>query len=424
MAPLMGGLAMLGPALGIGAVAALALYLMKDRDPDEQWFQLFSGSRSGKNAAIPPLTSQTTAFGQVGVSGWEDLAGDGSEFAQKVTETVVALDAQLAQYLTQAQIDAAKAAIAGTVAGSGAFDGDADLNSDQATAQALKQRYATLFGAIDQGIADQILAAADSTEAVGQAIIEGATKLAHERLVADLKTALGSLGTAVRGMTNVRATAYSAPTIEAQLQSSAQAIYAMLGSLDASVESHQQLLGMVQDRYQLEVQYLTQIAAISTEISATLDATAEAIRTSLFTDQQTYDYWKEMANNAAASIGGASTASEVQAIVAELNRATQSAWQSLAADPTAQPANQQAFLDFLDQVDTLAQSRLTTFEETLQTDAQALRDSVNWNLDQMAIVTSNLTTATVTMERAAQQLAAAAQAMPSTITVDMAGAYA
>ena len=474
------------PVIGIAAAIAGLAGLFKDKNPDEQWFRLVSGTRYGVDATKAPISSANTAFGAVGISGHEDLAGDGRAFAAQVTETIVAIDQQIAASFTQAQIDAAKAALEGTLSHSPEFGGDASMNADQAVAVALKQRYVMLFAAVDQGMAEQIAAAANSTEAVGAAIQKSALALALRTQIAGLQTQIGDLleqsldvpenqdlagrlmaanqvvadvaqaydGSLeslqmlaavinargqvaveyLRALRPVQAgiteftssTASATPTrgISEQLSASAGWINDIVGAMDYSVHMHEELLRAVQERYQLEVQYLTQIKAISAEISAVFGATAETISTAFFTPQQSYDYYKTNANTAVEQLATATTPEQIQAIIATINAATQQAWQTLGQDTAEAKAKQAEFLTFLTDTETLAQEKLATMEAAAQEENAAIRSTVVDSMASVALSVDNLARATAALTTAANAMGQAAAAMPTTITVEVAEAYA
>jgi hypothetical protein len=359
------------------------------------------------------------------------------------------------------------------------------MNADQAVAVALKQRYATLFAAVDQSIADEIAGAANSTEAVGQVISKVTEKAAIRRqiedqikavqawidgvldqaivapenkhlawrlmdanqLVRNMTAALdGSLQSianlaaalqsraalaieylaAIQGVTGdieavIGRTASAAPdqSLSAQLATSADKVREYAAGLNTSVESHQALLAVITERYALEVQYLTTIKALSAEISATLAATAETIRTAFFTPQESYDYLKDRANAASASLATATTPEQVQAIIATINQATQSAWQTLGADTVEQRAKQQEFLTFLTEVDALAQERLAVVEQAAQQESADLRGTVSDAMDRMATSVDNLVRATGALNAATNKLN---EIMPTALTVNVAAA--
>jgi hypothetical protein len=163
------------PVLAVAAAIAGLAGLFKDKNPDEEWFRLVSGTGTGNDAT--KIGSVTTAFGEVGVSAWEDLAGDGKAFTDKVTKYIETLDAQLAQFLTEEQIKAAKAVLASDVAASPAFGGDADMTADQAVAKVMRDRYTRLIKAIDWEIGSAVEAAALDTQSVAQAVAAAGSKL-------------------------------------------------------------------------------------------------------------------------------------------------------------------------------------------------------------------------------------------------------
>ncbi len=429
---------------------------------------MVSGTRKGVDATKAPISNANTAFGAVGISGHEDLAGDGRAFAARVTETIVAIDQQIAASFTQAQIDAAKAALEGTMSHSPEFGGDASMNAEQAVAVALKQRYVLLFSAVDQSMAQQIAAAANSTEAVGAAIQNSATQLALRTQITAMQSQLGGLleqslaapetktlaarlkdankaiadialayngsieslqlfAAAVQARTALaleylqqitavdsqikqyttggRAKAVPTLNLSEQLAGSATKVREYTAALDTSVESHQRLLDAVNERYALEVQYLTQIKALSEDIKTMLRSTAESIKMTFYTPQQNYDYYKQQANTAIAQIATATTPEQVQALINTVNSATNQAWSTLGQDPDEQRAKQAEFLEFLKDAEELARSRLVEIEAVAQVESDALRANVADTMITVGQQVSDLANAVAELKQAAEMLA-------------------
>jgi hypothetical protein len=205
--------------------------------------------------------------------------------------------------------------------------------------------------------------------------------------------------------TGGRAKAVPTLNLSEQLAGSATKVREYTAALDTSVESHQRLLDAVNERYALEVQYLTQIKALSEDIKTMLRSTAESIKMTFYTPQQNYDYYKQQANTAIAQIATATTPEQVQALINTVNSATNQAWSTLGQDPDEQRAKQAEFLEFLKDAEELARSRLVEIEAVAQVESDALRANVADTMITVGQQVSDLANAVAELKQAAEMLA-------------------
>jgi hypothetical protein len=234
----------------------------------------------------------------------------------------------------------------------------------------------------------------------------------------DIEAFAARLGAAAQYLAGVRAfieaplEATRTLNISEALAESGRRLRELVAGFDGSLEAQQAILAATQSRYEAEIAYLNQIQALAAEISRTLAATAESIRTAFFTDQQRYDEAIARGNTALGGIGAAGSAEEVARLVALANEAASESWRLLLqASPESAQANQQAFLDFLAQTEAAAQDRLSQLESTMREDSAAIRTDLAAQIADLAAVGDRLAAA-------ANSMAAAAASIPDRIVVE------
>jgi tape measure domain-containing protein len=141
-------------------------------------------------------------------------------------------------------------------------------------------------------------------------------------------------------------------------------LYDQIAAYDGSIEANRTITAGLQQRYQMELQYLAAIDAAQQSVTATLGKSIEAIRLSQMTDQQRYEYQKQQAEALAASLATMTDPAQITQTVNEINRLTMAAWNSLSDEQKAQVAG--GFEEFLGAVDERANAQLDKAREAVQ----------------------------------------------------------
>lgn len=162
------------PVIGtiVGAVlGGLIAKFSGDTEPNNMWFRVTSGARSGRDAKYAPLSEAQTPFGSVAVSGWEDLSGDiEKEFSAGIVDAFAKTDTALAGVLGAQYVDIARQAIDGQAIRSASWVETKDPASK--VAAVFRDRYAAIFGAIDAGLAAAFDRQTVTADNVGQVVAE------------------------------------------------------------------------------------------------------------------------------------------------------------------------------------------------------------------------------------------------------------
>ncbi len=224
----------------------------------------------------------------------------------------------------------------------------------------LRDRYDIVFDEIG-GDADAIYDAmvrvsngVDMTEIIGQVTAFFSTLEGYKSIFADYDEMVRQAGlTQTEAMAEFTA-----------------GLYEQIAAYDGSIEANRTITAGLQQRYQMELQYLAAIDAAQQSVTATLGKSIEAIRLSQMTDQQRYEYQKQQAEALAASLANMTDPAQITQTVNEINRLTMAAWNSLSEEQKAQVAG--GFEEFLGSVDERANAQLDKAREEVQKEHDTL----------------------------------------------------
>jgi len=156
-------------------------------------------------------------------------------------------------------------------------------------------------------------------------------------------------------------------------------LYEQIAAYDGSIDANREITAGLQQRYQMELQYLAQIDAAQKSVTDTLGKSIESIRLSQMTEKERYDYQKQQAEALAASLATMTDPAQITQTVNEINRLTMAAWNSLSDEQNPQVAG--GFEEFLGAVDERANAQLEKSREELQREhdtlVQAYTDMAN-----------------------------------------------
>ncbi len=233
----------------------------------------------------------------------------------------------------------------------------------------LRNRYDIVFDTIGgemDAIYDAMVSVSsgvDMTEIVGQVTAFFSTFEAYQNIFSDYDEMVRQAGlTQTEAMAEFTA-----------------GLYEQITAYDGSIEANREITAGLQQRYQMELQYLAQIDAAQKSVTDTLGKSIESIRLSQMTEKERYEYQKQQAEALAASLATMTDPAQITQTVNEINRLTMAAWNSLSDEQKAQVAG--GFEEFLGAVDERANAQLEKSREELQREhdtlVQAYTDMAN-----------------------------------------------
>jgi tape measure domain-containing protein len=310
--------------------------LFGDSAPDEEWFRMYGGPRQANDSWYAPLAERTGPFGTWGVSGWEDLAGSGVEFATKLMNTLAAADAQIAKVMTNTQKSGVQWSVS-TYPWSalvGPWEKDDTATRDQQMAIAIQERYARIFDAVDATIAQSIRAAADTQQATEAAIQAATTKLAKLNYRTKLIDALEDWVTEVRDFgrefTETMPKTPAAPKTQKEtLDAANTALSRLIGNYSASVKWLEKMRDLLPQVYATEVAYLTQIREIRSTLVSSTEAAKAQITQSTMSPEELSGYYEQRAKAVFARLKVATDPAAIGSLSAQVQQYILSAWQNL-----------------------------------------------------------------------------------------------
>jgi predicted component of type VI protein secretion system len=196
--------------------------------------------------------------------------------------------------------------------------------------------------------------------------------------------------------TAVKAASGTQATFTDQLVDNRNQILALAAAYDGSDASEKKLEAMIQNRYELELQYLQAIDAYTKQIDSDISSLITGIQTSQMTPDQKYAYYRNDANTASEQLKWTTDPDQINALVKRIEDDEQQAWDDLS--PDQQNAMAQQFINFLQGVKDEADQQLGSAKQGAENDNQTISDAVN----------NALTKATDSMQTAADTQTAAA----------------
>ncbi|MBV2138583.1 MAG: hypothetical protein KUF79_17385 [Candidatus Thiodiazotropha sp. (ex Ctena orbiculata)] len=166
----------------------------------------------------------------------------------------------------------------------------------------------------------------------------------------------------------------AARSLRDHFNNSASAIYRLGDAYDGTTEATTELAGALTVRYQLELQYLSQIQSVQQGLNDTIQGSIESIRLSVMDTQQQYDYFSGQAEALAASLSGLVDPAEINAVVQDINSLTNQAYNLLTADQRADVSTE--FVDFLEGVLDQANDQLDAERDRAASESETLRNAM------------------------------------------------
>lgn len=156
----------------------------------------------------------------------------------------------------------------------------------------------------------------------------------------------------------------SLKTTFAKLGDSAQALTDGLAEVDwTDASSIQELAGLVQARYALELQLLSEINTYLNDLTANFAASIDEIQLSVMDSAQQYDFYAQKAAAAFSALQTATDPAEIARLAEEARQAAMSAY-GLLDDAQKQQVSSE-FIGFLEQTQRLAQDQLNAAQQQI-----------------------------------------------------------
>lgn len=229
-----------------------------------------------------------------------------------------------------------------------------------------RKRFTEMLPTLDAQQMKEWLEAGDALAELARAL--GRTEIAASDLKGTLAGYSDSLSSFqdMLNVTSSSATDYLGTTLNNILD--------IASSYDGSIQQEARLMGLLQSRYEQEIQYLGMIESIQRSLNATLDSSIEGIRMSQMSTQGQYEYLRQQANDLADSLVGMTDPEEINSTVNRINELQGRAWGLLTDDQRESMAAE--FINFLEGIQDIANENLETARDTVGTQNQTISQAV------------------------------------------------
>ena len=164
-------------------------------------------------------------------------------------------------------------------------------------------------------------------------------------------------------------------TLFEQTRAAGDNLSTLTASFDYTLTGATELAAAIQNRYDLEIQMLTEIANLADTLKARFASLQDMILTDISTpEQNTQRYWDDM-NRLAEELKTAIDPADIDRITGEWDEALRKYWNSLS--PEQQATTGPALMAWIGQVDLLAQQRIEAARQEVINQGIALRDQVD-----------------------------------------------
>ena len=147
---------------------------------------------------------------------------------------------------------------------------------------------------------------------------------------------------------------------------------------DGSADSQDKLLGELQYRYEMELQYLRLIRQIQEDMNASIESRIEDIKVSTMDDKGKYDYFKKKAEDLVDLLPTLTDPQKIAETVKQIQDAENKAWSTLSPEQQKLMADQ--FIKFLQGVQDVANTQLEGARDNVQSEnttiSQAVEDAL------------------------------------------------
>lgn len=322
--------------------------------------------------------------------------------AGRVGEALVQMDQTIADFLNEEQFDAVTAALR---------NWDFAAYGDEFSVEAfMEDRFQTIMSVFDSSIQDFVAGAVtledqikrlavaltldrlitENEEVLGGRTFEQFAFVAEEmrapaenlidaldRLIQMINATIVAGDTITEFIGTDLATSYDDlvaqmnMTMRDSLIASGSEIQDLIAGFDGTAGSVIDIADRVRSRYEMELEYLGLIDRVMVDVVSRMAGLRESILSDLSTPEENYARYKGQADELAAQLLKMTDPEQIQATVAEIERLTRRAYGTLSDEQKGVMG--QEFLDFIDEVSTIAQGRLTLAREEALADAEDLR---------------------------------------------------
>jgi hypothetical protein len=204
---------------------------------------------------------------------------------------------------------------------------------------------------------------------------------------------------------------------QSRLDESAERLRELARGFDGSAAAVAEIEEATRARYELELDYLRALSDLAASITADINAFREDVRTAFFTPQQIYDNFKAAADAAAEGLYSAESIEEVEKYTERALEAAREAWAALLqSDPEEARRRQQEYLDYLDELQALADERIAALREQAEQEGQDIRDIFGSSLEMLNASVANLSSSTDGLAGATSSLNASLSGLPGIVS--------
>lgn len=242
------------------------------------------------------------------------------------------------------------------------------------TFENFRERFTELLPKLSASEVKEWLEAGDALAQLAKAT--GSTRLAVMS-AGDAIKAYGRLTSDFADMQVVKAKSFTQ-----LLQESQNDLINQASAYDGSIESESKLIGMIQDRYNMEMSYLAMIKNIQDGINNSLDAQIESLKTSKMDDQGKYEYFRQQANALSDQLMQMTDPEEIGRTVQRINEYEQAAYNTLS--PEQQSALVDDFINFLTKIEDVANAKLEGAKDDVKTQSETISEAIETALTRVA----------------------------------------
>lgn len=184
-------------------------------------------------------------------------------------------------------------------------------------------------------------------------------------------------------------------TLKEQYDEQTRSLRQLVRAYDGSEEATVALAVATQDRYQMELALLQQIAGVRAGIGDLIGGSIENIRQSVMSPDELFGYLTGQAEGLAGQLARATDPAQIERLVQQIDRLTNQAYGLL--PDFSREENAQGFIDFLSGVRDQADDRLGRVEDRIQAAHESMSEAIG---DSMARASKSLLEAAIAQKEA------------------------
>lgn len=163
-------------------------------------------------------------------------------------------------------------------------------------------------------------------------------------------------------------------SLNEQLMANYSSVHDLINAYDGSISAEREIAAGLNDRYEMELAFIEQIRSASLSIDEMLNNSIENIRLSLLSDEEKYEFLSTRAEELAEGLSSLTDPEQIRAAINEINDLQNQAYGLLDEGQREQMA--EGFITFLEEVNELAQARLSGLEADAASQTQSLTERI------------------------------------------------